>query len=86
VWLYYGIHLPADVTVDDKVEPGKLLLCGRARFWFWLPIWFVILYSVANLWTKYVDSWCARTTEKFVKYVFEESKTDLDAEKRLLPQ
>ena len=86
VWLYYGIHLPADVMVDGKLEPGKLPMCGRARFWFWLPIWFVILYSLANLWTKYVDAWCARVTEKLVKYVFQEPDVDLNTEKRLLPQ
>ncbi|TVY44706.1 hypothetical protein LOCC1_G004622 [Lachnellula occidentalis] len=86
VWLYYGMHVPADVMVEDKLERGILPLCGRVRFWFWLPIWFVILYSLANLWTKYIDAWCAKVTEKLVKYVFKEPSEELDAEKRLLPQ
>jgi peptidoglycan/LPS O-acetylase OafA/YrhL len=89
VWLYFGTTLPADVTLDDgKVEPGPPIpQPGRARFWFWLPIWLVFLYAVANLWTKYVDPWCARVTEKLVNYVWEDQKVDLNAEKeRLLPQ
>jgi Acyltransferase family len=88
VWMLFGIHTPGDIIHEDgKIEPGPpLKICGRARWYFWLPIWFLILYWVANMWTKYVDPLCARVTEMLVKYVFEEPQTDVDMEKRLLPQ
>ena len=89
VWMLFGIRTPADIIHEDgSREPGPpLQICGRARWYFWLPIWFVILYSAANLWTKYVDPWCARLTQKLEKYVFEEPQQDQNVEKGgLLPQ
>ncbi|KAF4637797.1 hypothetical protein G7Y89_g273 [Cudoniella acicularis] len=91
-WMFYGFTTPADVIFEDgHIEPGPPLnICGRARFWFWLPIWFIILYSLANLWTRYVDPWCARVTETLVKYVFDPPEVNLNTEKPasqpLLPQ
>ncbi|CAG8983231.1 hypothetical protein HYALB_00002667 [Hymenoscyphus albidus] len=83
VWMYFGLKVPADIVqADGKVERApNLALCGRARFWLCLPIWFVVLYSVANQWTKHVDPWCARMTEKFVGYVTMEEQKIKDAEK-----
>lgn len=88
VWFLYGVKVPGDVFVEGQgPQPGHLPQPGKARWYFWLPIWFVILYSVANLWTKYVDPLCARLTERFVRYVFEdEERQQQDGEKRLLPQ
>lgn len=88
VWMYFGIHKPEDVIVDGGgVEPGPpLKICGNARFWFWMPIWLGIVYTLASLWTKYVDLWCARVTERLVRHVFEDPQVDLSSEKRLLPQ
>jgi peptidoglycan/LPS O-acetylase OafA/YrhL len=88
VWMYYGFSVPADIIHEDgKREPGKKFpQPSRTRFFFWLPIWFVILYTVAHYWTKYVDPLCARLTERWVKYTFETPQTDLTAgEKPLLP-
>ncbi|RKF55395.1 putative acyltransferase family protein [Erysiphe neolycopersici] len=74
VWMYFGFFKPQDIIHEDgKVEPGHLPYPGRLRWYFWMPIWFVILYWIANLWTKYVDPWCARLTEALVRFVFEES-------------
>jgi hypothetical protein len=95
VWMYFGFSLPADVVKEDgKVEPGpSLKICGSLRWYFWLPIWFIGLYWLANLWTKHVDPLCARLTEKMVRYVFEDdvqqqqqSRLDPNNEKRILPQ
>ncbi|KAH6682500.1 acyltransferas-like protein [Halenospora varia] len=88
VWMYYGFSTPADIIFEDgHVEPGpNLNICGRVRFWFWLPIWFCMLYSIANLWTKYVDPWCARVTESLVKYVTDRPQGAVEQEKPLLPQ
>ncbi|KAG4438039.1 hypothetical protein IFR05_006498 [Cadophora sp. M221] len=87
VWMYFGFQVPADIKHEDgHVTPGPALkICGRARWYFWLPIWFVILYWVANLWTKYVDPLCARITERMVRYVFEDQPPP-STEKRILPQ
>lgn len=74
VWMMFGMTLPPDVEKDGKMVPGPpLVVCGRARWYFFLPIWFVILYSAANMWTKYVDPFCARLTQRFEKYCFEDT-------------
>jgi len=87
VWMYFGFKVPADIRHEDgHVTPGPpLTICGRARWYFWLPIWFVMLYWIANLWTKYVDPLCARITERLVRYVFEDQPAP-NTEKRILPQ
>jgi hypothetical protein len=87
VWMFYGIHLPGDVMVEGGgIQPGPPLpICGRFQFWTLLPIWVFLVYACAVVWTNHVDPWCARTTEKMVKYVFEDSQQG-DAEKRILPQ
>ncbi|PMD42353.1 acyltransferas-like protein [Hyaloscypha variabilis F] len=87
-WMYFGVRLPGDIIVEGggvQAAPN-LQICGRFQFWALMPIWIGIVYLCAYYWTKYVDPWCARTTEKLVKYVFEEPQMNLDAEKRLLPQ
>jgi hypothetical protein len=87
-WMYFGVHLPRDIIVEGGgIQPGPpLQICGRFQFWALLPVWLGIVYLSAFYWTKYVDPWCARTTERLVKYVFEEPQMDLGTEKRLLPQ
>jgi peptidoglycan/LPS O-acetylase OafA/YrhL len=75
-YMYYGISLPPNVT-NDKGEsvPGPALsISGRVRFWFWLPIWFAITYTAAHFWTKYVDPWCAKLTQRLENYCFEETQ------------
>jgi hypothetical protein len=86
VWMLFGIKTPANIVKENgEHAPGpNLKICGRLRWYFWLPIWFVILYTVANLWTKHVDPFCARLTQKLEAYVFEEKENT--QEKRILPQ
>ncbi|CCU77320.1 unnamed protein product [Blumeria hordei] len=86
VWMYFGVSIPADIIHEDgSSQPGHLPYPGRLRWYFWMPIWFFILYSIANLWTKYVDPWCAKATESLVRFVFQES-TDDSVEKGLIPR
>ncbi|KAI9052587.1 hypothetical protein LZ554_003930 [Drepanopeziza brunnea f. sp. 'monogermtubi'] len=87
VWMYFGIKTPPDVQgADGKMVPGpNLKICGRVRWYFWMPIWFVMLYWVAYLWTKHVDPLFAKMTEGLVRYVFEDQPAP-DSEKRVLPQ
>jgi peptidoglycan/LPS O-acetylase OafA/YrhL len=82
VWMLYGVSLPVDVK-DDKGElvPGPALpFPGRARYVIALAMWIPLNYAVANMWTTYVDPWCARTTERLVNHVLMEKN-----EKRQLP-
>ena len=81
-WMVFGLtHAPDIVAADgSRVAGPHLALGSRARFWFWLPIWFVFQYWVAHLWTKYVDAWCATVTQKLEELVFEEQE-----EKTILP-
>lgn len=86
VWMYFGIFTPADIVFEDgRRERGHLPYPGRLRWYFWMPIWFAILYWVANLWTKYVDPWCARVTESLAGFVFEQG-SDETFSKRTLPK
>jgi len=83
VWMEYGFVRPADIVNNDgTITEGKHLeLGGRLRFWFWIPVWFALQYYLANLWTCFVDPFCARVTEKLEKYTFENEE-----EKSVLPQ
>jgi len=72
VYMYYGFFAPGDMIKEngERVRLPNLKLCGRFRFWFWLPIWFVGMYYCAHLWTKHVDPFCARLTAKLEAFVF----------------
>lgn len=85
VWMVFGVHFPPEVQLEDgSMVPGKLQACGRLRFWFWLPIWFALLYTMASLWTKYVDPLCARITQRLENYVFDEPYKSPQSEKSIL--
>jgi peptidoglycan/LPS O-acetylase OafA/YrhL len=77
VWMQFGIHLPPDNVDEQGVHtPGeKLQPGGRLLWYFWLPIWFVMLYTAANYWTRYVDTWCAKLTKRMEDYCFEDAHT-----------
>ena len=48
----------------------------RSDNWFvWataIPVWFVMLYTGAHLWTTYVDSYCAKATKWLENTMFED--------------
>ncbi|TGO47928.1 hypothetical protein BCON_0258g00070 [Botryotinia convoluta] len=73
IWMLYGVSMPED-SVDEKGETvrGVLHMCGRFRWYSMLLVWFVILYAMANAWTKWVDPWCGKVTQRWERYVFEE--------------
>lgn len=71
-WMVYGPHLPADVINDNgEMMPGQLHFPGMWTLLLWLPVWLPLNYAVANLWTTYVDPWCAQLTEQIVTHVKE---------------
>lgn len=81
VWMLYGImYIPDMIKEDGTIEAAPYVkMGGQLRWYFWVPVWFVIQYWLANLWTTYVDSFCARVTQNLEKHVFEEE------EKSILP-
>jgi hypothetical protein len=82
VWMLYGITAPPDIVHQDgtSTQAPNLQRGGPLRFCFWLPIWFVVQYWLANLWTMHVDPFCARITQNLEKYLFEDQE-----EKSVLP-
>ncbi|KAI1002075.1 hypothetical protein K3495_g6130 [Podosphaera aphanis] len=85
VWMYFGISSPADIIREDgSAERINLPYPSQARAYLWMPVWIALLYLLANIWTSYVDPWCARLTEKFVRFVFQEASEGMN-EKRILP-
>lgn len=91
-WMYLGIETPTDVTQEDgSVEAGPTLeVCGRVRWYALMPIGIALLYACAISWTRWIDPWCARITEKLAGYVFDDTIVDRrglgEDEKPLLPQ
>lgn len=92
-WCMYGL------TIPDKVEKevdGKMTLVkgpglkhrGYAFMSVFIPLFFVLLYFLANLWTMHVDPLCARWTAAFERATLNESvkTTSSSAHRGLLSQ
>lgn len=70
-WFLFGMTVPPPFQ-DDKQEwhPGpKLEIRGLLVRVICYPLWFLLLYSLAYLWTEYIDPVCARWTVAIEKYV-----------------
>ncbi|KAF2092026.1 hypothetical protein K490DRAFT_70721 [Saccharata proteae CBS 121410] len=78
VWMLYGISgQPWKEELNELGEiipPEPLHRPGFLRFAISIPIWLVVVYTVAHLWTTYVDSYCAKLTQKMEKRAFEEGE------------
>lgn len=64
-WMIYGFATPAKGEPLLAFSPLKLFLC--------LPFYLALTYGSAQLWTWYVDSWCARISEHLVAAIKEDS-------------
>jgi hypothetical protein len=77
VWMIYGISgQPWKKTINDKGEeqdPPWLPRCSVAGFVFWVPVWLALVYAVAWVWMRYVDSWCERFSQRVMKRATEEA-------------
>ena len=85
-WMVYGLSIPEPVQDPATGEwmPGPLLeFPGAARLFAVLPIYFALIYGAGYLWIEYVDSWCARVTERICGSIKEE--TDEKSGPSLLP-
>lgn len=102
-WMFFGWTMPKIIVREDgSLDYGpQLQVCGRWRWYGWMPFWWIGLYSCAIAWTKWVDPVCARITESMVRCAFEEeesvrgersntvtssSSREREAEKPLLPR
>lgn len=82
--MVYGFSTDAyHVTQNEKGEDIHHWLprAGHGTFAIAIPIWFVMVYGCAHLWTTYVDPACARWTAKLEKLTFEQ-----EDEKSALPR
>lgn len=85
VWMLFGVSFPKDVEQDGKMVPGPALqITGNVGWYTWVPIWLVLLYSIANQWTKHVDPFCARMTAKMERYMFDEEHSAPNTDAALL--
>lgn len=84
VWMVWGPSgQPWVETRNDKGEviPPAWLQCGgRLTLAIAIPIWVMIVYAAAYLWTTYVDSLCARITQRLEPIAFEEIGKTKDQE------
>ncbi|KAI1940451.1 hypothetical protein LOZ66_002045 [Ophidiomyces ophidiicola] len=75
VWMIYGVSgQPWEEWTNDngEIEHSPYLPRGSTlTFAISLPMWFVLVYIVAHYWTVYVDSFCARLTQRIENHVFE---------------
>jgi len=78
-WCMFGITVPAQVEqeVEGHMEivDGPFLPSRPAIYEaVFIPMFFVLLYALANLWTAHVDPLCARWTAWFERYTFNETE------------
>lgn len=76
VWMFYGTIIPPDaqIAVDEKgdiIPPEPLHLRAPPFLAISLIVWFVIVYFIADLWTKHIDAFCGRVTQALEAYVFD---------------
>lgn len=72
-WVLFGASMRPDQGKDDKgnqLPPGWLPIANRWVVVLALPLFYVFLYRVANLWAQHVDPFCGRVTNWFEELVF----------------
>lgn len=77
-WMVYGFDLPAEG------EP-LLTLGSPVKLFIVLPLYVAMTYGSAHLWTTYVDSFCARISERIVNFI-KEDRDEKSTGATLLPQ
>ena len=79
VWLFYGIS-GQPWWERENAETGEMehapYLPRRSAPWMALSlaVWFPMVYGLAHLWMTYVDTWCARVTQRLEDRMFEGEK------------
>lgn len=79
--LIYGLST-APYSVEEPADGGDKIYhyIPRSNNWFvWaiaIPTFFVVEYTIAHLWTTYVDSWCAKATKWIEEKMFESNEDE----------
>lgn len=85
-WVLFGASIRPDQGKDDEgnqLPPGWLPIANRWVVVLALPMFYVFLYRVANLWAQHVDPFCGRVTNWFEELVFRDD-AKASSEKPLL--
>ncbi len=72
-WVLFGASIRPDQGNDEKgnqLPQGWLPLANRWVVVMALPLFYVFLYRVANVWAQYVDPFCGKVTNWFEELVF----------------
>ncbi len=72
-WCLFGFSSRPDQGKDNEgnqLPPGWLPVAPTWVILTIMPVFYVVLYRVANMWTNYVDPFCARVTQSFEDTVF----------------
>ena len=85
-WVLFGASVRPDQGKDEngnQLPPGWLPIANRWVVVIALPLFYVFLYRVANLWAQYVDPFCGQVTNWFEELVFRDD-AKASSEKPLL--
>jgi peptidoglycan/LPS O-acetylase OafA/YrhL len=80
--LIYGLSTAPYSVEEPKEEGGDKIYhyIPRSNNWFvWavaIPTFFVVEYTIAHLWTTYVDSWCAKATKWLEEKMFDSNEDE----------
>ncbi|MCJ1472706.1 hypothetical protein MMC13_001355 [Lambiella insularis] len=73
-WMLYGASAqPLPLGKDDNgndLPPAWIPLVSRWLVFFILPVFYILLYRLAQLWTCYVEPWCGLATSLIEEKVF----------------
>jgi len=72
-WVLFGFSVQPDRGKDNEGNQLPLDWLPIANRWictFAIPLFYIFLYRVAEVWSRYVDPWCAKTTQWFEDLVF----------------
>ena len=72
-WVLFGASTRPDQGKDEEgnqLPPGWLPIASRWVCVIALPLFYVFLYRVANMWATYVDPFCGNVTNWFENLVF----------------
>ena len=87
-WCLFGFSSRPDGGKDDQghdLPPGWLPVASTWVVLIVLPLFYVLLYRLANLWSNYVDPFCGTVTQWFEDLVFRDDAKAV-SEKPLLLQ
>jgi hypothetical protein len=78
-WCMFGVTVPAQVEEEveghmEVVDAADLQSRPAVYEALFIPVFFVLLYALANLWTAHVDPLCARWTAWLERCTFRETE------------